>query len=680
MNRRTNNQFAILVISVIGIGLVIESYMLGWEFWVPPLMILGIIGCWILHIANKSSEDMREIIYFSFASLIALYLGVHRSSIFEVSIIAMLLLVTFAVMNRKIFLTVFLFEYLILLLIQIVMAVRNTDYVFDPLNLFKILMVFMGVVLLYLNCIRSIQERIDLEELNKAKDNKIEAYDEDMEDFLSNISHELRTPVNVVMGMSDIMLEGNDSEEVLSIRQAGFRLSHQIEDIQDYTESKRKKLILEEDDYMSTALINDVVRYFRSIQKDKNLELVVNMSPNLPMKMKGDIKKLHKIFRHILENAVKFTQKGGVYISLSAEETPYGVNLCIEIIDTGEGMERKTIALAADTMYQRNRKRNRSSGGIGLGLSIVYGLTHKMGGFVRIESEPGSGTTVRVTIPQKVVDKSPCLRVNKEFNNAVLLHVRQDKYKVARIRDFYRTMVETVASEAGILLYSTETASDIKRMINENSVSHIFMGEEEYLENADYFDELSRRELIVVVATEEGFIPNKESRVLFISKPLYTYSIIRILNEGKNAKEAGLMDRKKRLILNGIRALVVDDEPMNLFVATGLFKKYGMVVETALDGMESIDKFRQADYDIIFMDHMMPGMDGVETMHRIRELSKELSKQVIIVAFTTNMLSGAREMFVREGFDGFIAKPIDLNDFERVMLQVLPEGKALLEV
>ncbi len=680
MNRRTNNQFCIFVISIAVIGLVTESYMLGWEFWVPPLLILGIIGCWTLHITEKTNEDMREVFYFSFACLAALYHGVHRSSIFDVSITAMLLLVTFAVMDRKIFLHIFLAEYIILFTTQIVMAMKGTDYVSDPLFISRVIMHFIGVILLYLNCLRSIQGRLDMKELNIVKDDKIEAYDEDMEDFLSNISHELRTPVNVVNGMSDLMISRNAGEEAVSIKQAGIRLSYQIEDIQDYTESKRKKLTLDEDDYMSTSLINDVVMNFKGNQDNRNLELVVNMSPNMPGKMRGDIKKLHKIFRHVLKNAIKFTREGGIYVSLSTEETSYGVNLCIEVIDTGEGMERKAIALVADTMYQGNKKRNRSSGGIGLGLSIVYGLTHRMGGFVRIESELGSGTTVRVTIPQKVVDKTPCLNVDHKSDKTVLFHVRQDKYRVARLRDFYRTMAITLASETGVPLYSAETVSDVRRMLHDRNVSHIFMGEEEYWENSAYFDELSKGESVVVVAASEGFRPNPGSHVIKMPKPLYAYPVIRILNEGRNAGSLSLKDKMEHPLLEGVRVLVVDDESMNLVVATGLFENYGMLVETASDGRESIDKFREGSYDIVFMDHMMPEMDGVEAMHRIREISGELNKAVVIVALTANVVSGAREMFVREGFDGFLAKPINLADFERLMMRVFPDRKTLPEV
>nr|MCR5773819.1 HAMP domain-containing histidine kinase [Lachnospiraceae bacterium] len=407
MDRRNNNQFIIFVLSVAAMGLVIESYMLGWEFWVPPLILLGILCCWILHIKAKDDERSSEVFYFVFACLAALFHGVHETSLFDVSIVAMLLLVSLASMDRKMFMHIFLIEYFIIIVIQLVMVMKKADVVIDSLGVSRLFLHVSGVLLVYLNCVRHIQGRIDMKEKDKNKDRQIAAYDEDMENFLSNISHELRTPVNVVNGMSDLLIKRNTGDEAVSIKDAGIRLSYQIEDILDYTESNRKKLILEEENYQITSLINDVVTNFRCNKDSTGLELVVNLSPRVPAEMKGDIKKLHKIFRHLLENAIKFTKEGGIYLSVATEETSYGANLCVEMIDTGCGMERLAIAEAAEGMYQGNKKRNRSSGGIGLGLSIVYGLTHRMGGFVRIESEVGEGTTVRVTIPQKIVDKTP---------------------------------------------------------------------------------------------------------------------------------------------------------------------------------------------------------------------------------------------------------------------------------
>ncbi|MBQ7679020.1 MAG: response regulator, partial [Butyrivibrio sp.] len=399
---------------------------------------------------------------------------------------------------------------------------------------------------------------------------------------------------------------------------------------------------------------------------------IVDLDPNVPAKMNGDIKKLHKIFRHLLENAVKFTKRGGIYVRMYTEKVDPGMNLCIEMTDTGIGMDRKALASVADGLFQVNKKRNRSSGGIGLGLYIVYGFAHSMGGFVKIESEKGTGTTIRITLPQKVVDPTPCLVLSKTLPGALLFHVRSDKYKVPQLRDFYRQMAVHLADGVREQLFSAETVYDVERIKEKTEISYIFMGQEEYEDNRGYFDATCQEGIVVVVSANPGFKANPGSRVLVMPKPLYAYPVIKVLNEGLNAGELNLdQDYSSKPVFDNVRALIVDDEPMNLVVASGIFKDYGMVIDTAGSGREAITKFRENDYEVIFMDHMMPEMDGVEAMKQIRGVADDMGRSVVIVALTANVVSGAREMFIREGFDGFIAKPINTADFERVMLRAL---------
>ena len=158
---------------------------------------------------------------------------------------------------------------------------------------------------------------------------------------------------------------------------------------------------------------------------------------------------------------------------------------------------------------------------------------------------------------------------------------------------------------------------------------------------------------------------------MIMPKPLYAYPVIKILNEGKDAQNLEPSDDFVKPMFTGVRALIVDDEPMNLVVASSIFSEYEMIIDTAGSGMEALEKFRRQEYDVVFMDHMMPEMDGVEAMKRIRKTAEDLYRKVSIIVLTANVVSGAKEMFIKEGFDGFISKPIITADFERVMVQVL---------
>lgn len=671
MDRRNNNIYIISLVSISCIALIFEGIALGWDFWVPPLIIIGTAAVWAMHITEKPEESIREICYLIYAMLACFYHGIHETSYVDIAIVVSFVMVVYSLLDRLYMMNILLAEYFFLLLIQIWLAIIGGTMVFDLLTASRTILHMVAVLYIYTGCCKAIHSRMEIKESLVELQQRMEDYDHDIEDFLSNISHELRTPVNVVNGMSDLLLKKGFGEEVNAIKEAGIRLFKQIEDIQDYTETRRSSMILEEDNYMCTSLINDVVTSFRMEADSTDLELIVDMSPDVPTMMCGDVKKLHKIFDHLLGNALKFTRQGGIYVRLYAEKKEYGVNLILEVTDTGIGMKQKDILAASRGLFQANKRRDRSSGGVGLGLSIVYGFVHRMNGFVKIESEYGKGTTVRATIPQKVVDSRPCLKKDDSFTGDILFHVRPDKYKVAKVRDFYSDMATNLATGLHVPLYPAETKKDVERLIEKLNVSFIFMGEEEYSESCEYFDELSKGDIIIAVSADHGFRPNAGSRVMVMPKPLYAYPVVKILNEGLNAENIEIGDYYERPKLEGIRTLVVDDEPMNLVVARGLFEDYGMIVETAKSGREAISKFKESGYDMIFIDHMMPEMDGVEAMHRIRLEASEMGKSVIIIALTANVVSGAREMFVQEGFDGFVGKPINLSDFERVMSRVL---------
>ncbi|MCR4787784.1 MAG: response regulator [Lachnospiraceae bacterium] len=673
MRRNKIHRFIIAMITIAAIGLIIDSASENWEFWVTPLMIIGTIGMWVIHFGQFLNEQSREMIYLFFGMFLAFFHGVHETSFFDVCSVMALMLVLYSLYDRLYALNLILIEFFFVMIMAFFFVIRPENFLLDMINVSRLVLQVVIVLSIYMICRMSVITRLEQIDLLKQQNADMEATQNDMEDFLSNISHELRTPVNVVNGMSELMIKRNAGSEAYSIKNAGIRIAYQIEDVQDYTECKRNKVMLEEEDYMSTSLINDVVTGYKLIEYNKALELIVDIDPEVPTMMRGDVKKIHKIFRHLLENAVKFTKRGGILVRMYSEETDYGINLCIEMTDTGIGMDQRAIEAISEGMYQVNKKRNRSTGGIGLGLFIVYGFAHRMGGFVKIESKKGNGTRVRVTIPQKVIKPEPCLVLSNDYEGDILFHVRSDKYKVPKVREFYRTMAGNLATKLHVRLYSAETIKEIERLEEKLNVKYIFMGQEEYEDNPEYFDELSKGDIVVSVSASSGFKTNPGSRVMIMPKPLYAYPVFKILNEGLNADNFDISGEAVRPVFKDVKALVVDDEPMNLVVATGLFKDYEMIIDTAGSGKESIKKFKNDNYDVVFMDHMMPEMDGVEAMKHIKEEAGEHNRSVIVIALTANAVSGAKEMFIKEGFDGFIAKPINTADFERVMMKLLPE-------
>ncbi len=672
MDNNRKERMMIMIITVSAIGNIVADIVAGWEAWVIPIVAIGIIGIWWLHLTQKSDLVTRTNVYFVYAAFLVFFHGIHNISYFDVSIIVLILMATFMVVDRASLLNIILAEYIVIMTFQFVSLYLHEHTEVTQVFIIRTVLHY-GVVL----CMYSLGRILVSSRLNSEKKleewrEAVRANNHDMEDFLSNISHELRTPVNVISGMTTIMQKDVDREELVSIKDACIRLAHQIEDIQDYTEIKRGELYLDDENYMVISLINDVVANYKASNRMNELELVVDISPETPTMLRGDIEKLHKLFRNLLDNAIKFTKRGGIYIKVFSVPHEYGINLVIEVTDTGIGMTRADMARVSKGMYQANKKRNRSTGGIGIGLPIVYGFVHKMGGFVNISSSKGHGTTVRISIPQQVVDLTPCLDLKDNANEGIAIYIKPEKFKVPEVREFYNTMAVNLANGLKTPLYSIGEKKQIDRLNEETKISYLFMGQEEYENDRAYFNEMSKKGYRIVVSANDGYTSEPGSGVTVIPKPLYAFPVVRILN-GEGATEGYQADEGVVLKFTGLRALIVDDEPMNLVVATGLLKDYGIIVDTADSGKEAVQKYENGDYDVIYMDHMMPEMDGVEAMKLIRQTALASHRNPVIIALTANALSGAREMFMKEGFDGFVAKPINIAEFERVMKNVLPE-------
>ena len=661
----------ISICTLAGISCIIQNYFGRWEFWVPAVVLAGITALWIIHITHRIDSNYRIDIYFAFAAFLLFYHGIHETSLFDISVSIALFMVTFTLADRLSLLNMILAEYVIVMVIQFRFLLQNRQVDLDAFGIMRIVYHIVTVLTMYVFSRITINRRIAEKERMREWLETVENNDRDMEDFLSNISHELRTPVNVISGMTAILQKENDSSELDNIRDAGIRLAHQIEDIQDYTEIKRNEIILEEENYMCISLINDVVANCRALDREKKLELVVDIAPETPTLLKGDIQKLHKLFRHLLGNAIKFTSGGGVCIKVFPVWQKYGINLTIEVSDTGVGMTRADMSRVSGGMYQANKKRDRSTGGIGIGLPIVYGITHKMGGFVNIRSEKGKGTTVRISIPQQVVDPTPCLAIRDELKDDVIFYIRLEKFGVPEVRDFYRHMAFNLATSLKAKFYFASERRELEKLIEGINAGFIFTGEEEYKKERDLFEDLAQKGCNIIVYSDNAEGLKKSGSIIVMPKPFYGFSVVRILN-GEYENHLGDEDKGKP-VFDGVKALIVDDEIMNLVVASGLLKDYKMVTDTANSGAEAVEKYENGDYDVIFMDHMMPEMDGVECARRIRHIADSTFRKPVIIALTANALSGAKEMFMREGFDGFIAKPINIGEFERVMKNAMPE-------
>ena len=651
--------------------LIVESLLLGWEKWALLLIAAGVCAAWVLHIRHNTPSNVRIWLYAILMMGCFFFYGIHRTSTFDLALVMAAIIMLHTMTGQKAMITLCELTFYATIAYEIVNMISDGE-VFDVLVISRMVLhiVMIFVIGKFAKTIIDKWRQV----LDKSKDEveQLKGATEHLNDFLANVSHELRTPVNAIIGLTSLCIDKSRHREVegdlIAVRDSGRKVAEQISDILDYSEIDRKKAVCNNEDYMLSSVLHDIVTDVKQY-KPKKVELIIDVDPSIPAVMNSDVTKIKKILRALITNGLKYTQKGGVYVRVTAEEHDYGVNLCIEVTDTGKGMTDYELEKVYDSFYQADSSRTRQGGGLGLGLAIVSGFVSLLGGFMTINSKPDAGTTVTVSIPQKVIDPVSCMSVGAPDKLCIGAFLHFEKYDHPAVRDYYNSMVLNIVRGLGVQMHRVNNASNLKLLHESVHLTHLFIAEEEYNDNVDLIEDLAK-DMVVAVVANEGIVLPKNTRVKILEKPFYCFPVVSILNSSIGSKEENV----KKLRCEGVRALVVDDESMNLVVAKSIFGRYGMKVFTATSGQESIDLCREKVYDIIFMDHMMSGMDGVEAMKRIRTDVAGLNGSIPVVALTANAMSSAKQMFLSEGFDGFVSKPIEIDELERVLKQVLPKS------
>ena len=461
-------------------------------------------------------------------------------------------------------------------------------------------------------------------------------------------------------------------EQLYDITVAGKNLMSLVSDILDFSELEADTIELKFEPYNITSVINDVVNMASAWNKEKNLELIVDCEANLPNSLLGDSHKIYRVILHLMNNAVKFTERGGVILFIGGRKEQYGMNLMIRVQDTGIGMRSEDVEALKNTYNQVDSRRDRKYGGIGLGLAISRKLVAKMGGHMHIESVPQVGTTITVIIPQKSLTDVPIVSVKDPEEKKAAFYVNVDRYQYGQIREGYLECIQRMSQQLQVKAVKCSTMQELKHSMETEQFGFVFTADEEYLENKEYFDRLSEQLQVVLMVNRDFDLKMVGRKIQLIYRPLHVFSVATVLN-GERLQQDIYEERwhKDRFQVENAHILVVDDSAMNLKVAASMLRHYGVEIETALSGKEAIEKVSRKNYDLIFMDHMMPEMDGVECMQRLHELPVVRECHTPIVALTANAIGGAREMLMDEGFDDFVAKPIEKSAMERVLRKFL---------
>jgi len=491
-------------------------------------------------------------------------------------------------------------------------------------------------------------------------------------DFLAKMSHEIRTPMNAITGMAELLLRGELSCEARGyardIKQAGNNLISIINDILDLSKIEAGKLEIVPVKYMLSSLINDTVNIIRMRLKEKTLRFFTNIDGNIPNNLIGDEVRLRQILLNLLTNAVKYTEKGLIGLTITVDKQDDNqVLLRMDVADTGKGIKTEHQANLFNEFVRVDK--NQGIEGTGLGLHITKRLCEAMGGKLSMESEYGKGSVFTAVVPQGIESKEPFAMVEEPERKKVLVY----EGRVVYARSICWTLENLKVPHTVVTNQDDFTAA-----LYREKWLYVFSGYGLYekikplieqCDSAFYGGKKPRLALMLEWGTE-AYIPN----VRFVSIPVQSLSIANTLNgkaDRRDYFESSVSSDVIRHTFPNARLLVVDDIATNLKVAEGLLSPYSAKVDTCLSGAEAIELVKQNKYDLIFMDHMMPEMDGIEATAAIRKIEKEVSgksgKQIPIIALTANAVVGMREMFFENGFNDFLSKPIDVSKLDEIL-------------
>jgi len=488
-------------------------------------------------------------------------------------------------------------------------------------------------------------------------------------DFLANMSHEIRTPMNAIIGMAEMAMREDlppmAKEYVGQIKASGQTLLTIINDILDFSKIESGMMTINEAEYEPMSVVNDVANIIMTRIGNKELELTVDVDPNLPHELYGDNIRIKQIMINLANNAIKFTKMGNVHLQVDFRQTGEDMlDLSIAVSDTGSGIKESDMERLFQSFQQLDSKRNRNIEGTGLGLAICKQLVSLMNGSIHVDSEYGVGSTFSFVIPQRIVSNVPSIRrVEEKISAAGLL-----------AGDYAAKQMKIDMQRLGVKYRGLASDRDLARL-GRYKFQFLFVDQPLMSDTVQDFLKAHPDITGVVMADYRDVYPYGMDNIFITKKPLYVLSLAGILQGDKEENNFNHLDADDfNFVAPDAEILVVDDNAINLTVAKGLLSPLEMHIDTALSGRDAIFKVTGKKYDLVFMDHMMPEMDGVEATQIIRKLPGENSR-IPILALTANAMEGTREMFINGGMNDLVTKPIELKDIVSKLRKWLPAEK-----
>lgn len=485
--------------------------------------------------------------------------------------------------------------------------------------------------------------------------------------FLANMSHEIRTPMNAISGMTDIILrETKDmdiKEYALNIKGACDSLLAIINDVLDISKIESGKLEIIKNEYKLSTVLNDVLNIATNRLELKPLMFTTNFQHDLPDQLLGDDIRVKQIMVNIVNNAIKFTSEGHIAFDVSGEYKKGILVLKFTVTDTGIGISPENIDKLFIDFERINTTKNRNIEGTGLGLAISKRLCEMMNGQIAVTSEVGKGTTFSVEIQQEYKEYIPIAKIDKQ--KSILIFETRDVYRNSLKRDCQQLALEKV-------VYCS-LQSELNEALREQKFDLIFTSSMYLVKVQEMLSKRNLNSEIILLADNSSIRTKYDYTTILL--PANTISISNVING--NLYSEGGNEKVTNFVAPSCKVLIVDDNIVNLKVAQGLMKPYEFVISTAENGKEAVEKIKNNKYDLVFMDHMMPIMDGIDATIAVRGLEEEYYQKLPIIALTANAIVGTKEMFIQEGMTDFLAKPIKIHALNDILIKWLPKEKQI---
>ena len=486
--------------------------------------------------------------------------------------------------------------------------------------------------------------------------------------FLANMSHEIRTPMNAILGMTELILHDNATDSVRAhatdIRNACKGLLAIINDILDISKIESGGIEIIPAQYAMSSLLLDVISIIKTRAEKQNIGFLARIDTNIPSELIGDEIRIKQILINILSNAVKFTRKGQITLTVSCRTENEACDLAFSVEDTGIGIKPEDMPKIFVLFQQIDTKKNRNIEGTGLGLPIAKQLAEMMGGTIELESEYGVGSTFTIRVRQAVASNLPLASVTEPDQKAVLVYENRTAYL-----DSVKYALDSLGCHYSICSNRTEMFT----FLDERKYNYIFVSSL-YVNKIQSIASRMQPNAGIVILNGDGN-PYYKGSMPSLSMPIHCLQIANIINDNYDSKSHEF--NSANITAPTAKVLVVDDNAVNLKVAAGLLRIFKIEADTALNGMLAVEMVRVTDYDLVFMDHMMPEMDGIDTSIAIRNLGEKY-KQLPIVALTANAVGGVKEIFKAEGLNDFLAKPVEMLKLNSILKKWIPLHKQIV--